>query len=166
VIRVPSPVLDQQRKLKQVERQLRLTRSSEPTELMLAEAVAQSPEEIDDLRRSLTAEVSCEAPVGGSEALTVGETLAESEPEDVTGSFDRAALRRAFRSLMPVLPERERSVIEWRYGLRDGKPRTLAEIGKKIGVSRERVRQIEKQALACLRENVDAQELAMEMGLH
>ena len=166
VIRVPSPVLDQQRKMKQIERQIRVARAAEPTEFMLAEAVAGSTEEIDDLRRSLTPEVSCEAPIGGAEALTVGETLSSPEPDDFAESFDRTALRRAFQSLLPVLPERERSVIEWRYGLRDGKPQTLAEIGKRIGVSRERVRQIEKQALGALRENADAREMAMEMGLH
>jgi len=165
VIRVPSPVLDQQRKMKQVERVLRVSLAAEPTELMLAEAVAQSEGEIDDLRRSLSAEISCEAPVGNADALTVGETLASEPAEEPCADFDRAALGRALASLLPGLEERDRQVIEWRYGLANRPPQTLAEIGRRIGVSRERVRQIEKQALAALRESRAARELARELGL-
>lgn len=166
VIRVPSPVLDQQRKMKQVERMLRSSQIAEPSEFMLAEAVADSIESVDDLRRSLSPEISFEAPVGGSDAITVGETVSAPAEDDAGGEFDRDAVRRALESLLPALPERDRQVVIWRYGLLDGEPQTLAEIGQRIGVSRERVRQIEKQALASLRENEAARKVAAEMGLH
>ncbi|HKK52113.1 MAG TPA: sigma-70 family RNA polymerase sigma factor [Myxococcota bacterium] len=165
VIRVPSPVLDQQRKMKQVERQLRVSRAAEPSEMMLAEAVVQGDSEVDDLRRSLSAEISCEAPLGGAEALTVGETLSAEVEAEPCEDLDREALRRALQALLPSLSDRDRKVIEWRYGLLDRAPQTLAEIGKRIGVSRERVRQIEKQALAALRTNEAALDLARDMGL-
>jgi len=165
VIRVPSPVLDQQRKMKQVERQMRVSLAAEPSERVLAEAVAGSEEEIDDLRRSLSAEISCEAPVGSADALTVGETLASEPGEEPCTEFDQAALGRALATLLPDLDQRDRSVIEWRYGLGGRPPQTLAEIGRRLGVSRERVRQIEKQALGTLRESRAARELARELGL-
>ncbi len=165
VIRVPSPVLDQQRKLKQVERQMRVSFAAEPSERMLAEAVAASEGEIDDLRRSLSAEISCEAPVGSADALTVGETLAAEPGEEPCTDLDRAALGRALATLLPDLEVRDRHVIEWRYGLGGRPPQTLAEIGRRLGVSRERVRQIEKQALVALRESRSARELARELGL-
>jgi RNA polymerase primary sigma factor len=166
IVRVPSPILDKQRKLKQVEREIRTSCIPEPSEFDLASSVVESHQEVDDLRRSLTAEVSCEAPIGGAETLTVGETLTSDDVPDPNEAFDHQALQRALQLLLPVLSDRERDVIEWRYGLRGGQPRTLAEIGKQIGVSRERVRQIEKQALEALRENSEAREVALAMGLH
>ncbi len=165
VVRLPSPVLDQQRKMKQAERHIRLSADAEPSDATLAEAVAESPTEIDDLRRSINTEVSTEALIGSAEAITVGETLVSPDEGEPFEDFDRDALRRRIRSMLPSLAQRDRQVIEWRYGLRDGKPQTLAEIGRKIGVSRERVRQIEKQALAGLQENAVAREIAEEIGL-
>jgi len=127
--------------------------------------VVQGDSEVDDLRRSLSAEISCEAPLGGAEALTVGETLSAEVEAEPCEDLDREALRRALQALLPSLSDRDRKVIEWRYGLLDRAPQTLAEIGKRIGVSRERVRQIEKQALAALRTNEAALDLARDMGL-
>ncbi len=166
LIRVPSPLLDQQRKMKQLERQLRVSQFAEPSDLILAEAVASSINEVDDLRRSLCAEISLEAPVGGAEGITLGETLAHSGNPPVCDELDQNALRRALRALLPVLSEREGHVLEWRFGLVDGKSQTLAEVGKRLNVSRERVRQIEMQALAVLRENEAARELRDQVGLH
>jgi len=160
VIRVPSPVLDQQRKMKQLEREIRLSRVPEPSEQDLAEAVGGSIADVDDLRRSLNPEISCQAPIGSADALTVEETLAAPEEADACEDLDRDALRRALQQILPALPERERSVIECRYGLRDGRCQTLAEIGTRLGVSRERVRQLEKKALEKLRQSSSCQLLA------
>lgn len=165
LIRVPSPLRDQQRKLKQVERSIRSSRAAEPSDTMLAEEVASSIEEIDDLRRSLIPEVSLEAPVGGADSLTVGDILADPNLPVDCDQLDRRALGRVLESVLGSLPERDRRVIEWRFGVSGQQPQALARIGEKLGVSRERVRQIEKKALVLLRENFEAQEIAEELGL-
>jgi RNA polymerase sigma factor (sigma-70 family) len=166
VVRVPSPLIDQQRKLKRLEQSLRVALDEEPSAHELAGRLSSNLSEVDDLRRSLSPEVSCQAPVGGTESLTVEETLSDSDPEDLATALDRHKLRVGFRSLMRELPERERRVIEWRFGLGGRSPLTLSEIGKRLEVSRERVRQIEKQALAMMGEQPLAREIAAELDLH
>ena len=160
MIRVPSPLLDLQRKMKRHESLIRLHRSPECSDFELAEAVVEGVEEMDDLRRSLNADVSCEARVGSYEDLTVGERLTYDDELDPIDEIDRGALREKLFDALNVLPERSRHTIEGRFGLIDGEPRTLAEVGEEIGVSRERVRQIEKHSLGVLRENSEALRLA------
>jgi RNA polymerase sigma factor (sigma-70 family) len=133
--------------------------------LTLAEAIVDTVEETDDLRRSLIPTLSFETPVNGADDLTLGETLPEEEPANAM-TLDRDAIKRALEALLPTLPERDRKVIEWRFGLDGAEPRTLAQVGERLGVSRERVRQIEKQALAILAENAAAREIAEELGIH
>ena len=166
LVRIPSPIIDQQRKLKRLEESLRAQNGHEPTDFELASHLATTVEEIDDLRRSFVGELSCQAPIGGTESLTVEETLAAEEPEDRGAEYDRNALRKRFRELMPTLPDRERLVIECRFGLEGRPAHTLAEIGKKLGVSRERVRQIEREALAHLSQEALAQQMASELDFH
>ena len=91
--------------------------------------------------------------------------LASDEPSTVGESHDRQALGRVLESVLRSLPERDRRVIEWRFGVGGEAPQALARIGEKLGVSRERVRQIEKKALELLRESAVARELAVELGL-
>ncbi|MHA7839694.1 MAG: sigma-70 family RNA polymerase sigma factor, partial [bacterium] len=166
VVRVPSPLIDQQRKLKRLEQDLRASLDEEPSDLDLAARISARVEEIDDLRRSLSPEVSCQAPVGGTESLTIEETLSDPGAEDIGSALDRETLQKGFRSLLDALPERERRVVEWRFGLVGRQPLTLSEIGARLDVSRERVRQIEKQALASLRELSLARKMAAELNLH
>jgi RNA polymerase sigma factor (sigma-70 family) len=151
--------------MKQIERSLRLTSPDEPSILTLAESVVDTIEEADDLCRSLIPTISFETPVAGAEDLTLGETLAEVEPSTST-AFDREAIKRALEALLPTLPKRDRKVIEWRYGLDGEEPLTLAQVGERLGVSRERIRQIEKQALAILSETAATREIAEEVGIH
>jgi RNA polymerase primary sigma factor len=166
VVRVPSPIIDQQRKLKRLEQELRAVRDTEPTDLELAERLSTSVAEIDALRRSLGSEVSSQAPIGGTDALTIEETLSDTDLDEFDLPIDRERLRIGLEGLLQSLPERERMVIEWRFGLAGRSPLTLAEIGARLDVSRERVRQIEKQALASLSELQLAQQMAEELDLH
>jgi RNA polymerase sigma factor (sigma-70 family) len=166
VVRVPSPIIDQQRKLKRIEQALRTNEIAEPSDFELASRLSMDPTEVDQLRRSFGSETSCQAQVAGTDALTVEETLTNGEDVEERGlEFDRHALRVRFRDVMPTLADRERRVIEWRFGLGGRRLHTLAEIGEKLQVSRERVRQIEREALARLRENQTAQALAAELNL-
>ncbi|MEZ4353319.1 MAG: sigma-70 family RNA polymerase sigma factor [Myxococcota bacterium] len=165
VVRVPSPVLDQQRKLKKLVGRLRATRASEPSSALLAEQLGLEPALVDDLRRSQLPEISTQVTVRGTEDLILEDTL-EAEEDEVFGeALDQRALAREIEALIPMLEPRARSVIEARFGLAGAPTRTLSEIGKQLGVSRERVRQIEQEALAQLREHDLARALGNELGL-
>ncbi len=163
-VRIPSPLIDQRRKLKQIEAHQRGVSASEPTPMELIERLGVDAHDVDDLRRSLSPEVSTQALVGRTESLTVEDMLVAEESNEPGDDFDTRALGRRIRQIIPMLGERERRVIEARFGLSDDQPRTLNDIGRELGVSRERVRQIERQALAQLRESQDAQSIASEMG--
>ncbi|MBY0400105.1 sigma-70 family RNA polymerase sigma factor, partial [Myxococcota bacterium] len=163
-VRVPSPLIDQQRKLKRLEDRLRPTSAVEPSALSLAERLGLAPAEADELCRSLTPEISTQATVRGAEELVVEDTLTTGEPLDAGLENDLEAIRACFTSLLPTLDAREREVLVARYGL-DARPtQTLAEIGARMGVSRERIRQIELRALAQLREQEALHRLAAEVG--
>jgi len=110
-------------------------------------------------------EVSMETPIGSDGALTVGDALASPDGMPSSEAIDREALSRVLSSVLQDLPERDRRVIEWRFGVCGQQPQALARIGEKLGVSRERVRQIEKKALVLLRDHVQALDLAEEMDL-
>lgn len=163
-VRVPSPIIDQQRKLRRLEDQLRASSDSEPSVRDLAVRLGLDVSEADDLCRSLAPEVSTQAIVRGSEDLLIEDTLAAPETADVADELDRSALREGLFAILPVLEDREREVIVARFGLGEQPTKTLAEIGRKLGVSRERVRQIELHALEQLREQGAARRLAAEMG--
>ena len=163
-VRIPSPILDKRRRLKQIEGPQRAASALEPTVTDLVERLGIPASEIDDLRRSLAPEVSTQAQVGQTDKLTLEETLVDETHEEITDLLDAHALGQRFRSILPTLGERERRVLEARYGLSGDSPRTLREIGAELGVSRERVRQIEIQALDQLRENPLAQAVAEQMA--
>ncbi len=163
-VRIPSPLIDQQRKLRRLEERLRTTSNVEPTARELAEQLGLDAAEVDDLCRSLAPEISTQAIVRGAEELLVEDTLVAPEERDVAADLDRAALGEGLSAILPVLDARERDVIIARFGLGGMPTRTLAEIGAELGVSRERVRQIELHALEQLRDQDGARRLAAEIG--
>ena len=163
-IRVPSPVLDQQRQLRRIESALRVSQTGEPSTAAIVETMGLSDSDGDDLRRSLNPEISSQLQVAGMDDLTVEDTLAADEIEDPDFDFDTEAIRRRLDELLPDLDDRMRDVLESRYGLSGRPALSLAQIGAQLGVSRERVRQIERRALEHLRETAVAQELGRELG--
>lgn len=163
-VRLPSPVLDQQRELKRIEAGLRASSANEPTIGELAECMGLPESETDDLRRSFGTEVSSQMRVAGTDDLTIEDTLAAPEIEDMDAEFDERAIQRRMDEILPDLDERSRSVLAARFGLGGERARSLAQIGAEMGVSRERVRQIERRALEQLRESEVAQELGRELG--
>ncbi|MEZ4331657.1 MAG: sigma-70 family RNA polymerase sigma factor [Myxococcota bacterium] len=163
-VRVPSPIIDQQRKLKRLEDRLRPSRAAEPSPMELAERLGLAPSEADDLCRSLASELSTQAIVRGAEDLVIEDTLAADTEPDPVADRDLEAMRACFMRVLPILDERERDVVIARYGLDDRPTQTLAEIGARLGVSRERVRQIELRALAQLRDQAPLHRLAAEVG--
>ena len=163
-VRVPSPLIDQRRKLKHIEGSQRAMSAAEPTAMDLIEKLGIDLNDSDDLRRSLSAEVSTQALIGQTENLTIEETLAKEDGEEIIESIENHSLRQHFRQIIPTLPDREQRVIKARFGLSGDAPRSLNDIGMELGVSRERVRQIERHALEHLRENQMAQSIAVEVG--
>lgn len=163
-VRIPSPLIDQKRKLRQIERAERGKSAAEPTPMDLIERLGIDPSKSDDLRRSLSAEISTQAMVGRTENVTVEETLVQDDGEEIIALIDERVLNQRLQKIIPTLTEREQRVVEARFGLRGDAPRSLKDIGSELGVSRERVRQIEHHALEQLRENELARSIAAEVG--
>ena len=164
-VRVPSPIVDLQRKLKQTELRYRASMGEPSTYEMLAEAGVES-DDVDDLRRSLSPEVSTQAPVGFEEHSTIEERLSCEIEEELFERIDEDKIRSCVRRLLPRLGEREREVITARFALSGGEPQSLRTIGRSLGVSGERVRQIERKALRQLNEDERVRAVATEMGLN
>jgi RNA polymerase primary sigma factor len=163
-VRIPSPLIDQRRKLRQIEHEQRASSPTEPAPMDLIEKLGIDSSRSDDLRRTLSAEVSTQALVGRTENLTVEDTLVKDDGEEIIASIDEQVLNQRVQRIIPTLTEREQRVIEARFGLRGDAPRSLKDIGSELGVSRERVRQIEHHALEQLRQNEMARSIAAEFG--
>ncbi len=163
-VRVPSPILDQQRALKRLEESRRAFSSEEPTIAELAARMGLAEEDAADLERSLTSEISTHVPVAGTDDLWLEDTLEAPADEDPDAEHDCAALRRTLADVLPSLDDRAREVIDARFGLSGEPAASLAQIGARLGVSRERVRQIERRALEQLREHPVAAALGAELG--
>jgi RNA polymerase primary sigma factor len=158
-IRIPVHMVEKLNRVAHVERQLvqRLGREPEPEEI--ASELKWSVREVRDILRVAQLPVSLEKPIGDEEESELGDFVAdetaESPFESATESLQREDIQRA----LDALPERERQVIELRYGLRGHEPLTLEEVGRAFGVTRERIRQIENNTLKKLKQLPEAQRL-------
>jgi RNA polymerase sigma factor (sigma-70 family) len=164
VVRVPSPVLDQRRKWTQLERDRRALTAGEPKGCDLAEGLGLTVTAGDDVRRSLASEISTQTTVGFTDSVTLEETLTSDTGPEFMEEIDRQNLGGCLRRALSALEDRQRLVIEARFALASDEPRTLSDLGSELGVSRERVRQIELEALARLRNDDVAQSIARELG--
>jgi RNA polymerase primary sigma factor len=131
----------------------------EPTTQEIAAVVYLPVAEIESIRRSAQAPISLEAPVGDDDESELGQFLADDKAVDPETSAHQVLRREALRDVLSTLSYRERRVLELRHGLGDERPRTLAEIGRTFGVTRERIRQIEKRSLQQLAGVPEAQKL-------
>jgi RNA polymerase primary sigma factor len=145
-IRVPAQVVDTINRMARVERQLTQTHNRAPTHDEVAEAMGLKPAKVEELKRVSQEPVSLAAPVG-EDSTELGEMI-EDEYQRGLGS-DMAASQRDSQvsDLVSQLPYRERLILELRYGLSGNRPHTLEEVGRRFGVTRERVRQIETRTL-------------------
>ena len=150
-MRLPVHVVEQVARVNRVERELEIKLGREPAEEDVAEAVGITVEELAGLRGASHEVVSLDTPVGGDEETRMGDLIADAEVAPPSEVLEHRALVEQLRDLVDRLPEREAMIISMRYGLADGKPHTLREIGERIGLTRERVRQLERQALGSLR---------------
>jgi RNA polymerase primary sigma factor len=158
-IRMPVHKVERLHKIRHTERILRGELRRDPTPAEIANEVRLSMDEVQQILRSAQTPVSLQAPVGDEDDCEFGHLLADKGvplPEEVAESVSRAA---ALETCLDSLDDRQRIVLELRYGLDGERPRTLDEIGLVFNVTRERVRQIEKQSLSKLAALSEAQQL-------
>jgi RNA polymerase primary sigma factor len=160
-IRVPIHAAEQERILNGVRNHLQTTTGREE----LGELLGKSPSEVHGTLTARKTVVSYDVPIGHEENGSFSDLLADESASETEDLFMEDALKDSVRDLLETLPERERYVIERRYGLDDGRCATLAEIGAGIGVTRERVRQIQRSALSRLRSRALDTELASFLEL-
>jgi RNA polymerase primary sigma factor len=151
-VRLPVHVIDELARLTRIERTLSRTYGREPTIEEVAAQIGCPTERVVELRHLNRAPVSLDAPVGDDAASHLGDLVEEAGALTAAEISEHNALVAQLRSLVNSLPERQATVLTLRYGLRDGKQRTLEEIATRLGLPRERVRQLEIQALATLRD--------------
>lgn len=150
-IRVPVHMVETINKLNRISRQLLQENGREATNEELAKAMGVSLAKIREVKKIAQDPISLETPIGEKEDSHLGDFIEDHEaiaPEDAAGSI---LLREQIEELLTGLTERERQVLELRFGLKDGKTRTLEEVGKYFDVTRERIRQIEGKALSKLK---------------
>ena len=145
-IRVPVHVVERMHRLRRAERELWAELGREPTLDEVASVAGMSVSQARDVRNAARASTSLDAPVGEHDDATLGDLVAGDGPlpYDVLEESLRA---RALEDALHSLPDRHRWVLVFRYGLDDTEPRTLEDIGRRLGLTRERVRQIEVDAL-------------------
>ena len=156
-IRMPVHVVEKLNRIMRSERKLRAELGREPTTDEIARDVEMTQDEVDQIRRSAQVPVSLEKPVGDDDESEFGHFLADESAPLPDELAETTLQREALRSILGALSERERMVLELRYGLDGQQPRTLDEVGRAFNVTRERIRQIEHQGLKKLRALADAQ---------
>ena len=158
-IRIPVHMVETINTVLRVQRQLLQERGREPTLEELAEKLHTTPGRVREIQRLAQEPVSLESPVGLDEGSALGDFIEDAEAVEPADAAARALLSEAVGEALDELTERERQVVRLRFGLDDGQIRTLEEVGREFGVTRERIRQIEAKTLAKLRHPIRSQKL-------
>ena len=153
-IRVPVHMVETINKMSKMQRKLTLELGYEPSVKELAEHLDMTEEKVQEIMQIAREPASLETPIGEEDDSNLGDFVADANVLSPEGNVESVMLREHIDSLLDDLKERERQVIVLRFGLEDGHPRTLEEVGKEFKVTRERIRQIEAKALRKLRNPV------------
>ena len=153
-IRVPVHMVETINKMSKMQRKLTLELGYEPSVAELAEALDMSEDKVMEIMQIAREPASLETPIGEEDDSNLGDFVADNNIVTPEGNVESVMLREHIDALLGDLKERERQVIVLRFGLEDGHPRTLEEVGKEFNVTRERIRQIEAKALRKLRNPV------------
>ena len=153
-IRVPVHMVETINKMSKMQRKLTLELGYEPSIPELAKALDMSEEKVMEIMQIAREPASLETPIGEEDDSNLGDFVADSNVVTPEQNVESVMLREHIDTLLADLKERERQVIVLRFGLEDGHPRTLEEVGKEFNVTRERIRQIEAKALRKLRNPV------------
>ncbi|MEU9730362.1 RNA polymerase sigma factor [Streptomyces sp. NPDC048002] len=158
-IRVPVHVVELINRVVRVQRRMLQERGYEPTPEEVADHLDLLPERVSEVLRLAQEPVSLHAPVGEEDDVALGDLIEDGDAASPVESAAFLLLREHLEAVLSTLGERERKVVQLRYGLADGRPRTLEEIGRIFGVTRERIRQIESKTLNKLRDHAFADQL-------
>ena len=158
-IRIPVHMVEMINKLIRVQRQLLQDIGREPTPEEIAAEMGTTPAKVREILKISQEPVSLETPIGEEEDSQLGDFIEDEEATMPLETVCEIMQKEEINSVLSTLTHRERKVIELRFGLQDEHPRTLEEVGQKFGVPRERIRQIEAEALAKLTSYQDSQKL-------
>ncbi|MFI1888458.1 RNA polymerase sigma factor [Streptomyces jumonjinensis] len=158
-IRVPVHVVELINRVVRVQRRMLQERGCEPTPQEVAAQLDLAPERVSEVLRLAQEPVSLHAPVGEEDDVALGDLIEDGDAASPVESAAFLLLREHLEAVLSTLGERERKVVQLRYGLVDGQARTLEEIGRIFGVTRERIRQIESKTLSKLRDHAFADQL-------
>ncbi len=153
-IRVPVHMVETINKMSKMQRKLTLELGYEPSVAELAQALDMTEDKVMEIMQIAREPASLETPIGEEDDSNLGDFVADNNAVTPEGNVESVMLREQIDVLLGDLKERERQVIVLRFGLEDGHPRTLEEVGKEFNVTRERIRQIEAKALRKLRNPV------------
>jgi len=151
-IRLPVHVVEQLNKLGRLQRDMHQRFGREPTPEELAAELDRTPEQIEEMLRNARQPVSLDNPVGDDEDTRLGDLIEDFEAPAASDALEYQTMIETVHRALAGLEPREARVLALRFGLAEGRPHTLDEIGRDVGLTRERIRQIEKEALAKLRE--------------
>jgi RNA polymerase primary sigma factor len=155
-IRVPVHMVEKINKYYRVHRGLGAQLNRDPTDEEIASIMEVDTAEIVRIRRVSRRSISLETPVGEDHSSELGDFIADEESESPHDLAKSSLLKARMREALGSLPERERMVLEYRFGLTGGQPKTLEEVGERFDVTRERIRQIQLTALAKLKSSPHA----------
>ncbi len=150
-IRIPVHMVETINKLVRIQRQLLQEFGREPTPEEIGAEMGLSAERVREIQKISQEPVSLETPIGEEEDSQLGDFIEDNEAVVPVDAASFSMLQEQLSKVLDGLAERERKVISLRFGLEDGHPRTLEEVGREFGVTRERIRQIESKTLAKLR---------------
>ncbi|MGH7732543.1 MAG: RNA polymerase sigma factor [Gemmatimonadales bacterium] len=158
-IRLPVHVLEMLSKLSRVERDMHQRLGREPTPEELAVELDRTPDQIEELLRTSRQPISLDSTIGEDGETSIGDLIEDVDAPEASELVDRQLMAEQLRSALDALTPREATIMAMRFGLYDGNPHTLDEIGRALGLTRERIRQLEKQSLSKLRHPSRAQPL-------
>ena len=150
-IRIPVHMIETINKLMRVQKRLIQRLGREPTEQELSDEMGLPPDQIRTVRRMAQQPISLQSKVGDNDDAHYGDFIPDVTSENPFEITEGHLLKERLRDILETLTDRERQVVDLRFGLKDGYPRTLEEVGRLFNVTRERIRQIEAKALRKLR---------------
>ena len=160
-IRIPVHMVETINKMKRIYRQLEKEKDREPTDEEIAEEMDMSVEKVREIRKISQDQqpISLDAPIGEEEDSYLGDFIENDDALTPDDAASFSLLREKLDEVLDTLTDREKRILELRFGIEDGRSRTLEEVGKEFGVTRERIRQIEAKALRKLRHPTRSKEI-------
>jgi len=158
-IRIPVHMVETINKLVRTQRELHQRLGREPTHAEIGEKLELTAERVEEILKLAQEPISLESPVGDEDDASLGDFIEDSDAVVPVDAVTFVLLREQLAGVLDTLTDRERKVMELRFGMVDGQPRTLEEVGAAFGVTRERIRQIESKTLSKLRHPSRAQKL-------